>query len=90
MTSGGTGPINGNIILSNAGRGLMPPSLVMFNAKPPYNATTLLNNFFGRQFNSLNDVKVHPTSGKLFFSDTMYVGHATEYPNDPTEVSIGS
>jgi hypothetical protein len=34
----------------------------------------LLNNFFGRQFNSLNDIKVHP-SGKLFFTDVVYVFH---------------
>ena len=40
--------------------------------KPPHNATVLLDNFFGRQFNSLNDVVVHPRSGALFVTDTVY------------------
>lgn len=31
-----------------------------------------MNNFFGRQFNSLNDVGVHPTNGDLYFTDTLY------------------
>lgn len=38
----------------------------------PYNATVLLNNFYGRQFNSLNDVAVHPVTGDIYFTDTLY------------------
>jgi gluconolactonase len=72
MTNGGTGPYNGSLLLITSGRGDRPPSIVLVNPKPPYNATVLLNNFFGRQFNSLNDIKVHPT-GKIFFTDVTYV-----------------
>jgi gluconolactonase len=69
MTNGGTGPLKGSLLLSTSGRGLLPPSLVLVNPHPPYNATVLLDNYYGRQFNSLNDVKVHPGSGKIFVVD---------------------
>ncbi|EKM77649.1 hypothetical protein AGABI1DRAFT_130338 [Agaricus bisporus var. burnettii JB137-S8] len=72
MTNGATGPSNGNLILANSGRGTIPSTIALVNSKPPHNATVILNNYFGRQFNSLNDVKVHPTSGNLFFTDTIY------------------
>ncbi len=72
MTNGGTGPFQGNLIFVNSGRGPLAPSLALVNFKPPYNVTVLLNNYYGRQFNSLNDVKVHPQSGKFFFTDQMY------------------
>lgn len=32
----------------------------------------ILNNFFGRQFNSLNDVAYHRPTGDLFFTDVTY------------------
>jgi gluconolactonase len=73
MTNGGTGPVGGNLLLINSGRGPSPPSLTLVNPDPPFNATVLLDNFFGRQFNSLNDVKVHPKSGKFFFTDVTCV-----------------
>jgi gluconolactonase len=31
-----------------------------------------LNNYFGRQFNSLNDVAVNPRNGDVYFTDTLY------------------
>jgi gluconolactonase len=34
--------------------------------------TVLLNNFFGRQFNSLNDAAYHRATGDLFFTDVDY------------------
>jgi gluconolactonase len=69
MTNGGTGPLGGSLLLVTNGRGLLPPSLVLVNPHPPYNTTVLLDNFYGRQFNSFNDVKVHPISGKIFITD---------------------
>ncbi|KAG7003287.1 Six-bladed beta-propeller, TolB-like [Fusarium oxysporum f. sp. vasinfectum] len=36
------------------------------------NPNALVNNFFGRQFNSLNDVSVNPRNGDIYFTDTMY------------------
>jgi gluconolactonase len=50
------------------GRALLPP-VVRVNPNPPYNATVLLDNFLGRQFNSLNDVKILPGTEIIFFTD---------------------
>lgn len=69
MTNGGTGPFRGNLLLVNSGRGNLLPSITAVNPEAPHNATVLLDNFFGRQFNSLNDIKIHPTSKKFFFTD---------------------
>lgn len=69
MTNGGTGPFRGDLLLATSGRGTRPPSIVRVNPSPPHNTTVLLDNYFGRQFNSLDDVKVHPISGKIYFSD---------------------
>ena len=73
MTNGGTGPLHGKLVFANSGRGPLPPSLVLVDPADPGNATVLLDNFFGRQFNSLNDVKIHPKTGKLFFTDVTCV-----------------
>src|SRR5262245_52624042 len=32
----------------------------------------LINNYFGRQFNSLNDVSINPRNKEIYFTDTMY------------------
>ena len=72
MDNGGT-PFRGDLLLVTSGRGPLPPSIVRVNPLPPYNDTVLLDNFFGRQFNSLNDVKIHPVSGKIFFTDVTCV-----------------
>lgn len=42
------------------------------NPEPPYNTTVLVNNFFGRQFNSLNDVDINPRNGDVYFTDVTY------------------
>src|SRR6185437_5403513 len=72
MTNGGTN-FKSQILLITSGRGNLPPSIVLVNPKPPFNTTVLLDNFFGRQFNSLNDIKIHPTSKKIFFTDSTLV-----------------
>jgi len=73
MTNGGTGPLKSSLVLITSGRGLLPPSIALVNPKEPHNVTVLLDNFFGRQFNALNDVKIHPTTGVMFFTDAMFV-----------------
>ncbi|KAJ6466874.1 calcium-dependent phosphotriesterase [Mycena sanguinolenta] len=87
MTNGGTGPYKGNLLLITSGRGPLPPSIALVNPNPPHNATVLLDNFFGRQFNSLNDIKIHP-SGKIFFTDTTYgwLNHFRPEPLMPNQV----
>ncbi|KAI9566140.1 hypothetical protein HD554DRAFT_2119716 [Boletus coccyginus] len=72
MVNGGTGPYRGNLHFVTEGRALLPPSVVLVNPNPPFNTTVLLDNFYGRQFNSLNDVKVLPGTDILFFTDPPY------------------
>ncbi|EGN94403.1 hypothetical protein SERLA73DRAFT_144098 [Serpula lacrymans var. lacrymans S7.3] len=72
MTNGGTGPYKGDLLLVTSGRALLPPSVVLVNPVSPYNATVLLDNFYGRQFNSLNDVKVLPGTDIIYFTDPTY------------------
>lgn len=47
-------------------------ALYSVNPLPPYNATTLVNNFYGRQFNSLNDVGINPRNSHIYFTDPLY------------------
>ena len=69
VVNGGTGPYKGNLLFVTEGRALLPPSVVLVNPNPPFNTTVLLDNFYGRQFNSLNDVKVLPGTDVVFFTD---------------------
>jgi gluconolactonase len=69
MVNGGTGPYKGDLLFVTAGRALLPPSVVRVNPYPPYNATVLLDNFLGKQFNSLNDIKILPGTDIMFFTD---------------------
>ncbi|KAJ7879388.1 D-lactonohydrolase-like protein [Mycena leptocephala] len=87
ITNGATN-YKGQILLVNDGRGNLPPNVVLVNPRPPFNATVLLDNFFGRQFNSLNDVKIHPTSKKVFFTDktTGWLNHFRPLPDFPDMV----
>ncbi|KAG0697464.1 calcium-dependent phosphotriesterase [Suillus ampliporus] len=72
MVNGGTGPYKGDLLFVTSGRALLPPSIVRVNPNPPYNTTVLLDNFLGRQFNSLNDVKILPGTDIMFFTDPAY------------------
>jgi gluconolactonase len=45
--------------------------LVQMSVTPPYKTEMLLNTFYGRQFNSLNDVAVHD-DGSIWFTDPIY------------------
>ncbi|KAI0320021.1 D-lactonohydrolase-like protein [Amylostereum chailletii] len=88
MANGGTGPYHGDLLLVTSGRGKLAPSIVRVNPQSPYNTTVLADNFFGRQFNSLNDVKVHPTSGAIFFTDSSYgwLNHFRPEPLLPNQI----
>ena len=52
------------------------------NPEEPHNTTVLLNNFFGRQFNSLNDVSVNPRNGEIYFTDVTY-GYLQDFRPSP-------
>lgn len=74
-TDNGPGATNfrGQIVYMAEGAGPGNTSnVILMNPKEPYNTTVLLNNFFGRQFSSLNDVVVHPVNKDLYFTDTLY------------------
>ncbi|KAF8995761.1 calcium-dependent phosphotriesterase [Cyathus striatus] len=89
ITNGGTGPFKGSLLLATRGRGSLPSSLVLANPRSPFNTTVLVDNFFGRQFNSMNDVKVHPHSGRIFFTDPglgFIAGQKTTPPELPAQV----
>lgn len=80
MTWGGTGPYNSSLLLINSGRDKLPSSLALVNPAPPYNVTILLDNYYGRQFNSLNDGKIHPKSHAIFFTDVTCVPQSGGVP----------
>ncbi|KAH6625933.1 gluconolactonase [Boeremia exigua] len=48
------------------------PAILIVNPEAPYNATVILTSFYGRQFNSINNVMVHPKNSELYFTDTTY------------------
>ncbi|CEI61929.1 unnamed protein product [Fusarium venenatum] len=63
----------GQIIFAGEGQGEnIPSALYLMNPERPYNTTMLVNNYFGRQFNSINDVSINPRNGHIYFTDTMY------------------
>lgn len=35
-------------------------------------AQVILDNFFGRQFNSINDLAINPRTGEIYFTDPSY------------------
>lgn len=70
--NGGTN-YKGNILFAGEGMGNETASaLYSVNPLPPYNATILINNFYGRQFNSLNDIGVNPRNSHIYFTDPLY------------------
>ncbi|KAG0706303.1 hypothetical protein DFH29DRAFT_798477 [Suillus ampliporus] len=88
MADGGTGPYKGDLLFVTAGRALLPPSVVRVNPNPPHNATVLLDNFLGRQFNSLDDVKVLPGTDIIYFTDPIsgWYGDFRPEPMLPSQV----
>ena len=48
-----------------------PGGLVYMEARPPYKTETIISNFHGRWFNSVNDVVIH-SDGSIWFTDPTY------------------
>lgn len=61
---------------------LDPSALYLVNPEPPYNTTVLVNNYYGRQFNSLNDVAVNARNKNIYFTDVTY-GHFQNFRPAP-------
>ncbi|KAI1146614.1 gluconolactonase [Nemania diffusa] len=63
----------GQILFAAEGQGAYKTSeLIIMNPRAPYNTTVLLNNYFGRQFNSLNDISINPRNKDVYFTDPIY------------------
>ncbi|KAI0478225.1 gluconolactonase [Xylaria cf. heliscus] len=63
----------GQILFAAEGQGAYKTSeLIIMNPREPYNTTVLLNNYFGRQFNSLNDIAINPNNKDVYFTDPIY------------------
>lgn len=63
----------GQILFAAEGQGADKTSeLIIMNPQEPYNTTVLLNNYFGRQFNSLNDMAINPRNKDIYFTDPIY------------------
>lgn len=63
----------GQILYAAEGQGNnTAPALIVLNPREPYNTTVLLNNYFGHQFNSLNDLTIHPKNLDIYFTDPSY------------------
>ncbi|RDW90057.1 SMP-30/gluconolactonase/LRE family protein [Aspergillus mulundensis] len=73
----------GKLIFTAEGQGEdIAPGLFVMDPREPYATKPLLNNFFGRQFNSLNDVNVHPVNKDVYFTDTIY-GYVQDFRPAP-------
>ncbi|KAJ3495811.1 hypothetical protein NLG97_g3129 [Lecanicillium saksenae] len=63
----------GNMLFAGEGMGnKTAPALYVVNPRSPYNSTILVNNYYGRQFNSLNDIGINPRNLHIYFTDPLY------------------
>ncbi|KAL2415640.1 hypothetical protein ABEF95_004561 [Exophiala dermatitidis] len=83
INSNGATNFRGQFVFTGEGQGNdTAPSLYVMNPVEPYNTTVLLNNYFGRQFNSLNDIAINPRNGDIYFTDTLY-GYLQDFRPPP-------
>ena len=68
--NGGVNYENG-ILFCAQGSESLPSGLYKMSAFPPYESLILLSDFYGRPFNSPNDVVVH-SDGSIWFTDPIY------------------
>lgn len=54
----------------------------MLETNENFQLAVILNNYFGRQFNSLNDVAIHPKNKEIYFTDTIY-GYVQDFRPAP-------
>jgi gluconolactonase len=72
----------GKVVFTGEGQGDVAPALFLMEPTEPYNTTVLLDNYHGRQFNSLNDVAVNPRNKELYFTDVSY-GYLQDFRPQP-------
>lgn len=70
--NGGTN-YKGQIAFLGEGQGpSVAPAIYTLNPYPPYETKVILDNYWGIQFSSLNDVAVNPRNKELYFTDPQY------------------
>lgn len=93
VTGNGATLFGSQLLFCSQGVGLsneIPSSITLINPLPPYSSTTILNNFHGRPFNSINDVAVLPAPSSTLphsttnRSDLHHLPHTTIFFTDPT------
>ncbi|KAK4224927.1 hypothetical protein QBC38DRAFT_484369 [Podospora fimiseda] len=70
--NGGTNYKNKLLFLGEGQGDKIAPAVYLMEPKAPYKTKIVLDNFFGRQFNSLNDTCVNPRNGEIYFTDPTY------------------
>ncbi|KAL1981935.1 hypothetical protein VTN96DRAFT_1999 [Rasamsonia emersonii] len=70
MANGGVNYREG-VLFCEQGTFTNPGGLVYMEATPPYRTQTIISNYHGRWFNSVNDVVVH-SDGSIWFTDPTY------------------
>jgi gluconolactonase len=86
MANGGVNYKNG-ILFCAQGIGNQPSGLYHMSRTLPYASEAVITSFYGREFNSTNDVVVH-SDGSIWFTDPIY-GYEQGYrpkPNLPNQV----
>ncbi|KAK3331267.1 hypothetical protein B0H66DRAFT_469607 [Apodospora peruviana] len=80
--NGGTNYRN-RILFVGEGQGPnVAPAIYLMHPYSPYNTSILLDNYFGRQFNSINDIAINPRSGEIYFTDPTY-GYVQDFRPPP-------
>jgi gluconolactonase len=78
MANGGVNHENG-ILFCAQGSLTQPSGLYHMSSTPPYKSQLLISEFYGRPFNSVNDVVVH-SDGSIWFTDPEYGFHQGHRP----------
>ncbi|KAH7357201.1 gluconolactonase precursor [Rhexocercosporidium sp. MPI-PUGE-AT-0058] len=81
MANGGVNYKDG-ILFCSQGSTNTPSGLYHMEREEPYTVTPILTSFYGRPFNSVNDVVVHPKDGSIWFTDPTY-GFMQGFKNKP-------
>jgi gluconolactonase len=80
MANGGINYKDG-ILFCAQGSETQPSGLYHMTASPPYTSALLISSFYGRPFNSVNDVVIH-SDGSIWFTDPIY-GHEQGFRPKP-------
>ncbi|KAJ5815181.1 hypothetical protein N7474_006958 [Penicillium riverlandense] len=86
MANGGVNYKDG-ILFCSQGTHDRLSSLILMELNAPYKCVTIVDSFYGRQFNSINDVVVH-SDGSIWFTDPIY-GYEQQFrpaPQLPNQV----